>query len=67
MAIQPLTSILRVQRANVSQYRLQKTQLPGTVMTMRAEIPDELKAYGSIPDRFTVQMTSEGPKVDITL
>lgn len=38
---------------------------PAGAMKMKAEIPEELKAAGTMVQKFEVKMTPEGPKVDL--
>lgn len=38
---------------------------PAGAMRMKAEIPEEVKAAGTMVQKFEVKMTPEGPKVDL--
>ena len=59
-----VTSVLSV---NTSKYRLQRIGRPRSVIGVKAKIRDDLKAGGTLQGKFTVSLTSEGIKVDITV
>ncbi len=58
---------MAVMKADTSLYPRRMATSTRPQVKMKAKIPEEAKAFGSIPKRFVVSMTPEGPRVDVVV
>ena len=56
----------RLIRPDLSMHRLRLPGNPTSKMTVKIPIPEEVKTGGTIPTKFNVTMSQEGPTVDVT-
>ena len=66
MALNITAKVQTVPQANLSRFRSQRITTVKTGISMKAKIRDDLKAGGSLPTNFVVELTAQGISVDLT-